>query len=840
MSSLPSKLNTTYISGPLAEKLSYISEYPVTSVVAPIGYGKTRAIGWWAERRLRKHPDTLLLRQVIITPSLVDFWHGFCRNLRAWPELEKEMQALGFPSEPQSRQLMHELLSDALQSRDRDIFYIIDDLHFLPDPALTELILFLSDRLPPRVHIILMSRNVIFDRAAQMKLGPKLWTLDVDDLRLSRQGVAEYALRGGQHISQLDSDMLSKSTEGWFSMVYLHLRAFAQTGRWPENTSNIYPLIDEVLFAPLPPRQRDFLVLLGVPDDFTAEQARYLWSDGDAAELLRQLTGQNAFITCVDGVYRYHNMLRSCAREKFRLLPETEKRDYLSNLGSWYAGIGEYYLAELCFERAGAWDELLCAFFSDQARSITGENKDKMLSWYSDCPEDIWKKHPDAMLVMLRKLFSFGCVKEMYRMRDMLYDTIEHDDAMPEAEKNNYFGEIELNMSFLAFNDISAMSAYHRRACSLMTRPVVGMTGGNWTFGSPSVLAQYHRTAGGLDHENAEMRECMPYFYRVTEGHGSGAEYTMQAETDFYRGDLVDAEINYRLAVESARGCGQFSIWLAADFLKAQMLVFEGHMAEAELILKKQEELLRRERRYALLYTVDLCRAWIYGLLGQSGDQPLWLRDPSVPSPMMRPAAPMVEMTRSQILLARREWTAAAAREHTVLSSCAGYKGMLLCSIWAELQLCAAYEHLGKRETALRHLSAAVDDAAPDMLVMPFVFFWDQLRDIIPLLPDDPAQKAFIERISGLAQQYMPARSGMLRSFFPQSRLDSYGLTDRELEIARMTIQRKTRKEIGLALGITEKTVSNRLTTVYEKLGLDGSSSSRRQALMELFEKNNV
>ena len=34
---MPVKLNTTYISSALADKLSHISEYPVTSIVAPIG-----------------------------------------------------------------------------------------------------------------------------------------------------------------------------------------------------------------------------------------------------------------------------------------------------------------------------------------------------------------------------------------------------------------------------------------------------------------------------------------------------------------------------------------------------------------------------------------------------------------------------------------------------------------------------------------------------------------------------------------------------------------------------------------------------------------------------------
>ena len=45
------QLNTTYISKPLAEKISRIREYAVTTVVAPIGYGKSRAVAWWAEQQ---------------------------------------------------------------------------------------------------------------------------------------------------------------------------------------------------------------------------------------------------------------------------------------------------------------------------------------------------------------------------------------------------------------------------------------------------------------------------------------------------------------------------------------------------------------------------------------------------------------------------------------------------------------------------------------------------------------------------------------------------------------------------------------------------------------------
>ena len=42
------------------------------------------------------------------------------------------------------------------------------------------------------------------------------------------------------------------------------------------------------------------------------------------------------------------------------------------------------------------------------------------------------------------------------------------------------------------------------------------------------------------------------------------------------------------------------------------------------------------------------------------------------------------------------------------------------------------------------------------------------------------------------------------------------------------------------ALGISEKTVSNRLTTIYEKLGLDGQTLHKRQALIRILEQSGM
>lgn len=47
------KLNTIYLSDALQKQLQGICEYPLTSVVAPMAYGKTTAINWFLDKRAK-------------------------------------------------------------------------------------------------------------------------------------------------------------------------------------------------------------------------------------------------------------------------------------------------------------------------------------------------------------------------------------------------------------------------------------------------------------------------------------------------------------------------------------------------------------------------------------------------------------------------------------------------------------------------------------------------------------------------------------------------------------------------------------------------------------------
>ena len=827
-------LNDIYITERLKRRLAVIGSASITTVIAPMGFGKTTAITWWMKQQNKYHPDWVILRQMIDTPSVTDFWTGLCRALRGYPALAEQLAALGFPGDIQAMSIMAELIEDALPETDRRIYYVLDDLHIFTDKRLASLLLYLSRRLENRIQVILLSRRQIFSEDERMRLGANLGEISADDLRLNQSEVLQYAKRCGLTAGEGDLAALAATSEGWISMVYLNFKAFAQTGAWISGSADIFNLIDQILLSPLPERQQEFLITIGVTDGFTAEQASWLWQQPDTEVLLRSLSQSNAFITRNEnGVYRYHHMLRQCAREKFSRLPAERQSAVYTRLGDWHLSRREYVAAELSFHRAGAWDKLLDALSADRGKSLGGEYQETLYQWSVACPVPVLTGHPDAVLVLMRKLFSFRRIPEMFRMKELLLQSLDADSTLTGQERQDYLGECELVMSFLKYNDISAMSAHHRKACAMMSRSSRCIDpDGTWTFGAPSILMAYHRTAGGLDLENAEMRECMPYYYQVVDNHGNGAEHVMQGETDFMRNRLTDAQISYHLAMGASGRSKQYSIRVTAEFLGMRMALLEGDAQTLRAIIDRQRDSLRDNKQYILLNTLDMCQTWVYSLLGHPEEVPAWIAGGAPASMVMHPATPMLQSIYLQYLLAQGRYTEVVAKKE---EAAALYESThaLLCVIHLHIQLAAALDQLGRRRQAEAELQAALELALPDGIVMPFAENCDYITSQLRELQKRGLYPEQIDEILALAMRYRESKQKILRALWGEN--EDHGLSQRELEVARLAAQRLTNREIGDALHLAEGTVKNHLKHAYDKLGISGDSKSKRLELEELF-----
>ncbi len=829
-----SHLNDIFISERLKRRLNEISSYPITTVIAPMGFGKTTAMNWWSKRQVKSQADSVILRQIIVTNSITDFWMGFCRAFKGYPVLNEQMKALGYPQDASAISMLAELLDDALSPSTSQIYIVMDDLHILQQKPLVPMLLFLSRSLPDSVHIILLSRNQIFSEEERMRLGNLLGEITADDLRLSSQELAVYARFCELEVSAQEINDLATRSEGWISMVYLNFKAYAQNGYWLSSSTDIFTLIDQVLLEPLPERQREFLILIGIADEFTADQATYLWQHPDAVKLLTSLSKNNAFITRNENaIYRYHHMLRQCARYKFTEKPEAYQRENYSRLGQWYLDNEEYVPAYFAFASAEDWNGVLKTLEKDKAKSLNTEHSQEFFRWIKSCPEEYLLRYPTAIVACMVKMFSFHNIPEIKRMKALLLNSLEQGTTLTEQERHDLLGDAELSESFLCYNNISAMSTHHRKACALLSRTSLSIDPkGAWTFSAPSIFMMYHRSVGGADSENAEMQECMPYYYQVSDGHGNGAEHGFAADLFYERGQLTDADIANRMAMAAAKQKKQFSVMLNCDFLSMRMALYNGDFEAVKKRSLNCQEWLRRERQYTLLNTLDMCQSFFYALLGHPEAAPKWLAEGRLQEALVLfPATPMLHTFYNQLLLAQEQWTAVVARRE----ECENLYGIyhnVLCEIWLHIQLSAALDQIGRYTEALEELHIALDMAIPDGIVMPFAESEAYITNLLQELGKQGVYPEEIERILILAQSFHSAKQKILWEHWGEH--ENYGLSVRELEIARLAAQRKTNLEIAQELHLAEGTVRNQLSRIFDKLNISGSSKNKRLELENL------
>ena len=139
-----SHLDDIFITRRLRDRLSKIGNYPITTVIAPMGYGKTTAIKWWSTRRTKSNQNSLFLRHFVMSNSVTDFWTGFCKLFRKFPGVYEQLTALSYPRDVQSLSMCSEILNTALSKETKDIYFILDDLHLLPSNVIPSMVLFFA------------------------------------------------------------------------------------------------------------------------------------------------------------------------------------------------------------------------------------------------------------------------------------------------------------------------------------------------------------------------------------------------------------------------------------------------------------------------------------------------------------------------------------------------------------------------------------------------------------------------------------------------------------------------------------------------------------------------
>lgn len=802
-----------YFNKYIQNSLGMIPNYPGTLIQAPMGYGKTTAV-----RNFLSTIDADVIWQSVYDQGDTEFWAGFCQAIsRIDAGCGNQLKKIGMPKESlMKREAMSLLEQLHLQKRS---FLVIDDYHFVKTPEVDDFLEVFVRNVPAELHLIILSRTSVFKNTSELQLKGIINYIGIQALQFSPSDIKEYYAICGIKINEKELSEIYSRTEGWVSALYLLAREYELHGAFVL-TKSISELIYHAVYEPLDEDVKAFLMSVCHFDQFSLQQAEYMWNQ-NAGQLLKLLMEHNAFIILDpdSGGYCFHSIFSSCLQERFRLLDEKKMEDIWRKMGELYLKNKEYLLSMKSFCKAKDYNGFLTALEQDKGDSIFFEQKEFIAEHYDKCPVEVKREHPVAILVFMiimlvnfseLALFEAAC-------REFLW-CLENNPALDPEEKNQLMGEYELVLGIASFNDMFMMGEHFAKAESLLRFPPKSLTSNNsWTFGSPSVLCLYHREAGALKH-TIQYYQNTPNYSASTGGHGRGASNLMEAEWQYHLGAFENAEILTFKAINEARSSDQnLDIVLCANFLLMRLALLKGNFSQAQSLLLQMREEIKEKQVYTLIYTIELCDAYLHACLGQADNISDWLMEEEYLKNMFPPSIAFANIVLGKTLLAQRKATKLLGLSGEFLQQASVFPN-LLASIYIEIYVAAANCQLSRTDAGVKALKRSIDMAAPDCLILPFVENADGLEPLLHLVIREEKYSGFIKEVMSVGSLYRAAVSKINLEHFTRK---PPRLTAREKEVALLVMEGLNNKEIGSSLYISPNTVKRELKSIFSKLGIN-------------------
>jgi len=808
-----------YMREPINRSLNKIWEYPLTVVEAPMGYGKTTAV-----KEYLKSSKADVLWQTLSDESATVFWNGFSRlfcklDLAAADSLA----GVGVPGNSVFLEEAVRIVGGIVFSARTVI--VLDDYHLLSSEDLDRFIELVVKAEMPNLHIVIISRGVFGENTTELVLKGYCSVIEKNCFELSRDEIVEYCRLCGVKLNTEETDFLVSYTEGWISSVYLCILGFLQDGRI-ERQASLFELIEKVVYRRCSAELQEFLLNICIFDSFSLEQAEYMWQKGNAEGLLRKLVGQNTFIKHDKNNRRYylHNIFASYLRRNFDRQDLDKRRAVWKAAGGWHLSVGDCMHAMDCFYKTADFDGMLIAIEANKGNSITNEHKDRLIRYFNECPAQTKMEHPWACLIYAINLFSFNEMELFGEQCGEIGSYIELSPGLDDQSRAKLAGELELLCGFAKYNSITGMSEHHQRAVELLRGPSEFLDRkGSWTFGSPSVMYMFYRESGQLAQEVQEMFAAMPDYYRLTDGHGYGAEYVMQAERYYHIGDFENAEIEVHKAVYKAQSRDQTAMLLCAWFLQLRLAMVRGDLAFVLNELRQTREEIQKRGLYLYISTWDMCEGFVYASLNQEKKIPAWIAQGNLQdSAIFFPSYAFFNIIWGKALLISGQYLKLLGSVEEFIGI-AGVFPNLLGQVYTYIYEAAAKFKLGHQGDARATLQKALDIAAPDQVIMPFVENGEYIIDMLIILEKNRRYAEFIGRVRDVFPSIAISRDAMSAKLNSADRQPVF--TEREWSIAELVATGLSNRDIGKTLHIAEVTVKKALQNIFVKIGVSSRTA---------------
>ena len=521
-------------------------------VSAPAGYGKTTLVSRWLTDKKISSAWISLDDGDNDPIRFLQYLHAALSPFVS--SLEDEFEGILHGIQPANYENIINLLVNELASSSDPLVLVLDDFHTLHSEAVINILAYLIDHLPPRMHLTILTRTDPPLPLSRLRVRNQLLDIRAEQLRFLQDEIAAFLNEGmGLTLSANDISALGTRTEGWIAGLQLaavsmqsseDIHAFISAFTGSHHYVMDY-LVDEVLKLQ-PKNISTFLLQTSILERLCGSLCDAVvqtdtMNNMDGQTLLEVLEEKNLFVIPLDNErhwYRYHHLFADVLRKRLehsypQIIPELH-----NHASQWYEQNG--FISESIQQSIAAGNQDRAAQLIEQNGCfllMSGEVA-TLLNW-ADSIDFQSENHP---WLAIQKAWALALTGDL--------DRIEPTLRVPEE----LLAPLEPTVEVRTMQGTIAAARAH---CANLQ-------------GDTLLAAQYARQALDL------LPDCSSISQSIR-----SVATSILGDSSWLNGNLVDATRAYTEAIRIGREAGNLHMVIIANSNLADILVEQGQLHKA-------------------------------------------------------------------------------------------------------------------------------------------------------------------------------------------------------------------------------------------------------------------
>ena len=420
---IPLPRSNIVIRSRLLERLNEGLHHKLTLVSAPAGFGKTTLL---SERLARRDQPAAWLSLDKGDNDPARFWSHFIAALQTiGPNIGAEaLDALQSPQLPPIDSILTSLLNEIASILD-DFILVLDDYHAVDSRKIDNALAFLIESLPPRMHLIIATREDPDLPLARLRARDQLVELRVKDLRFTETEAAEFLNQAmGLRLSTKDIAALESRTEGWIAglqLAALSMQGLEDTAGFIQSFTGSHHFVLDYLIEEVLQKQPEiiqtFLLQTSILEQMCGRLCDVLLLNPsvNGQETLERLVRANLFVIPLDHErrwYRYHHLFRDLLHQRLmhKMSPQEVSQSHI-RASEWLEQNGDtpeafqHAIAAIDFDRAARLAESAWEAMNESFQMGT------WLKWVNQLPASVRRVRPVLCTQMGSAYMDLGNVE---------------------------------------------------------------------------------------------------------------------------------------------------------------------------------------------------------------------------------------------------------------------------------------------------------------------------------------------------------------------------------------------------------------------------------------------